>query len=377
MTIASQIQDYADGLTASYNMVSQRGGTIPQRKNMDNLSTAIATIPSGGSFVGIPQSVTNGVYGPKKDENFTFTIPSTATEIEQYGLTKKFDSSKVTSFTASGVTTLNQYSLYYAFNNCTYLTSVDLSSLTTVTNQYAMDHAFYGCTSLTSVDLSSLQRIGTSGVNSSNLVNSIFQGCSSLASIDLSSLTEVYYPGLNSAFRNTAIVDLDLSSITTIGGNNTFYYMCYNCPSLKSLDLSGITTISSSSTMGYNMCYNCQNLETIDFSGLTTITSAASQCFYYSFYSCKKLTRVEFPSLTTVEASGAFQSAFGSCGQNTLSVYFPALTSLGTNDNQFKTMFQFTTGATVHFPAAMQATIEAMQGYPNFGGTNTTVLFDL
>lgn len=376
MSIASQIQDYADGLTAAYNMVSQRGGTMPQRKNMDNLPTAIATIPSGGSFVGIPQSVTNGVYGPKKDENFTFTIPSTATEIERYGLTRKFDGSKVTSFTASGVTTLNTYSLYYAFNNCTYLTSVDLSSLTTVTNSYSMDHAFYGCTSLTSVDLSSLQRIGTSGTNSSSLVDAIFQGCSSLASIDLSNLTEVYYSGLNNAFRATAIVDLDLSSITTIGGNSTFYYMCYNCQSLKSLDLSGITTIPGS-TMGYNMCYGCSNLETIDFSGLTTITSSASQCFYYSFYACRKLTRVEFPSLAAIESSAAFQSAFGSCGQNSLSVYFPALTSLGTYDNQFKTMFQFTTGATVHFPAAMQTTIEAMQGYPDFGGTNTTVLFDL
>ena len=48
MTIASQIQDYADGLSDAYNMVAQRGGTMPQRKNMQNLDTAIATIPSGG-----------------------------------------------------------------------------------------------------------------------------------------------------------------------------------------------------------------------------------------------------------------------------------------------------------------------------------------
>lgn len=34
-------------------------------------------------------------------------------------------------------------------------------------------------------------------------------------------------------------------------------------------------------------------------------------------------------------------------------------------------------GCTVHFPAAIQAKIETMTGYPNFGGTNTTVLFDL
>jgi len=53
MTIASQIQDYADGLEDAYDAVSDMSGTIPQDRNMDNLDTAIRTIPQtpGGAAV--------------------------------------------------------------------------------------------------------------------------------------------------------------------------------------------------------------------------------------------------------------------------------------------------------------------------------------
>lgn len=48
MSIASQITALAGNISDAYNMVAQRGGTMPARKNMENLDTAIATIPSGG-----------------------------------------------------------------------------------------------------------------------------------------------------------------------------------------------------------------------------------------------------------------------------------------------------------------------------------------
>ena len=61
MSIASQIEDYADGLSAAYDIVQQRGGTIPAQKNMNNLDTAIATIPSGGGSPTTP-TITNATY---------------------------------------------------------------------------------------------------------------------------------------------------------------------------------------------------------------------------------------------------------------------------------------------------------------------------
>ena len=77
----------------------------------------------------------------------------------------------------------------------------------------------------------------------------------------------------------------------------------------------------------------------------------SGQPMWYAFYGCSKLTSLSFPALTA--------------------------DSFGSAVDQFDNMLSGVTGCTVHFPAAIQAKIETMTGYPNFGGTNTTVLFDL
>jgi hypothetical protein len=49
MSIASQLQALESNISSAYDMVAQRGGTVPTRKNMENLASAIATIPSSGA----------------------------------------------------------------------------------------------------------------------------------------------------------------------------------------------------------------------------------------------------------------------------------------------------------------------------------------
>lgn len=49
MSIASQLQALESNISNAYDMVAQRGGTVPARKNMENLASAIATIPSSGA----------------------------------------------------------------------------------------------------------------------------------------------------------------------------------------------------------------------------------------------------------------------------------------------------------------------------------------
>jgi hypothetical protein len=59
---------------------------------------------------------------------------------------------------------------------------------------------------------------------------------------------------------------------------------------------------------------------------------------------------------------------------------FPALktTSFGSYTNQFADMLSGVTGCTVHFPSNLQAVIGSWSDVTSgFGGTNTTVLFDL
>ena len=71
--------------------------------------------------------------------------------------------------------------------------------------------------------------------------------------------------------------------------------------------------------------------------------------------------------------------AFRGCTALT-SVSFPALTanSFGTRTDQFNSMLSGCSNVTVHFPAAIQSTIGSWASVTaGFGGTNTTVLFDL
>lgn len=122
--------------------------------------------------------------------------------------------------------------------------------------------------------------------------------------------------------------------------------------------------------------YGCNSLVSVDLSSLTTVSG--SYVFSSAFENCSRLTSVDLSSLATVSGANAFYTAFRNCTSLT-SLSFPALTasSFGSNTTQFYNMLQNCAGVTVHFPAAIQAIIGTMSTYPNFGGTNTTVLFDL
>ena len=299
MSIASELSALNGYILGAYGEINTKGGTVPANKNMANLATAIGSISTGSSTTITPLSVT---------ENGTYTAPSgtayspvtvNVSGGESIGITREVTSEGIyqmpaDNFTFSlpaNATSIGSSALYYAFNNCTSLTSVDLSSVTAVPGSSALYYAFSGCTSLTSVDLSSLTR-----VSGPNALAYAFQACSSLTSVDLSSLT-------------------------TVTGSSALSYAFNNCTGLTSVDLSSLTRVTS----GYGLSY--------------------------AFRSCTSLTSLSFPALTT--------------------------SSFGTATNQFNNMLTKVRGCTVHFPAAIQGKIETMTGYPNFGGTNTTVLFDL
>jgi len=212
MSVESEISILTSNMQNAYIAVSNKGGTLPSAQNMDNLVTAISSIPSGGgSFIGIPREVKNGVF-QMPIENFTFSLPN-------------------------DVTNVGTYALSYAFYGCTGLTSIDLSSLTTV-GDYALYDAFYDCTGLTSIDLSSLTTVG------SNALYYAFRRCTGLTSIDLSSLTTAGEYALYYAFYNcTGLTSIDLSSLTTVGSNalsNAFRF----CSGLTDIYFRALTTSS-------------------------------------------------------------------------------------------------------------------------------------
>ena len=236
---------------------------------------------------------------------------------------------------------------------------------------------------------------------------------------------------VNSEYTSTTdVTEFAIPSEATSVSTYMFWYAFYQSPSLKKFDAHSITTANKGYAFA-RACESCGNLETIDFSNLATVTGQGSYGFQSAFSSCSKLTSASFPKLTSVAGQSAFsntftnctgltnvsfpllasitgQSAFNSAFQNCRSLTsvnfsslatvssssalsyafrgctsltelrFPSLSSVGSNTNQFNNMLYGVSGCTVHFPSTMQATIGSWASVTSgFGGTNTTVLFDL
>lgn len=167
-----------------------------------------------------------------------------------------------------------------------------------------------------------------------------------------------------------------LPSNATDIGVYAMYYAFYYCTGLTSVDFSSLTTISGHHAMYYAFYY-CTSLTNVDFSSLTTISGYYAMLSAFSY--CRNLTSVNFSSLSTINSDEAMSNTFRNCTGLT-NISFPALTSsgFGSYTNQFHNMLQGVTGCVVHFPSNLQAVIGSWSDVTKgFGGTNTTVLFDL
>ena len=346
------------------------------------------------------------------------------TEVGNSGLYYGFeDCTGLTSVNFASLATVGQSSFNRAFYNCQSLASISFPSLTSVSSD-AFEYCFYGCSSLVSVSITGLQTIsGSDGfrnafsnltslttvdmralttVSGQNACTEMFKGCSGITSVNLSSLTTLSgYYGLSYMFQNcTSLTSISLPSLTTISGQ---YAMsnCFNgCTSLTTANLSGLSTITG--TGGLNYCFTgCTGLTTVNmqslttcgytglaacFSGCTSLTSidlssltilgnsfAMNSCFQ----DCTSLTSVTFTSLASINSSQVMINCFSGCTSLT-EVFFPSLALYTSYNNQFNNMLVGCDGVTVHFPANVESRISTWTSTRNgFGGTNTTVLYDL
>ena len=351
--------------------------SIDKNIKAENIKKGVAILGVLGEFeesagTGLPREVVEGrLQFP--ESSFAFELPPTATDVIESGLNRAFNACpSLTSVNLSSLTTVSgAQALNFAFYQCPITNSIDLSNLVTVSGIYAMDSTFGFCSHIPSVDLSSL-----TVVSGSWALRNAFTNCTSLTSIDLSSLTTISGSnGMNGTFNScTSLTSVDLSNLTTISGSNGMNGTFKNCK-MTSIDLSSLTTISGSN--GMNGTFNsCTSLTSVDLSNLTTISSSSGMSS--TFKNCK-MTSMSFPKLSVLSNSYALRYAFQSCTSLT-SVSFPALTSTSFSSykNQFNGMLSGVTGCTVHFPSNLQSVIGSWTDVTGgFGGTNTTVLFDL
>ena len=226
----------------------------------------------------------------------------------------------------SGVKDLGNKALSHKFYENTILKSISFPDLITISGYYALNGAFYG----------------------GKVNNLTYDGLTSIYFPKLETVSSAY--AMYDAFSfNNGITSIELPKLKTISGNNAFSKTFSSMENLTSVSLPELTTISGSQGMNFCFQYN-RHLSSISFPKLSILTE--SMVLYSTFYYCTSLQSVSFPALTSQ--------------------------SFGTNTNQFWNMLSGVTGCTVHFPSNLESVIGSWNDVTNgFGGTNTTVLFDL
>ena len=213
------------------------------------------------------------------------------------------------------------YTFQNAFSGNTHLTTVNFPLLKSITGTNVFDSAFKGCTSLTTVNMPLLE-----GFTSPNT----FEGCTSLTQWPLPNITNF---GGEYAFKGcTGFTDVIVPKVRSGTWTNTF-----------------------------KDCSNMTAIKLYHYSGSSARTNTVSDMFN----GCSSLTNIYIygASLQWDMAAGEWGSGGGN---NWLR---------GTN------------GVTVHLPKRCQpnggpyggeeSNMSIYDQYPNFGGTNVTLLYDI
>ena len=218
------------------------------------------------------------------------------------------------------------------------ITSVSFPNLTTISGIYAMYYCFQNATTITNINFPNLTEM-----SGNYCMGNVFANCTGL--------TSVSFP-----------------SLTTISGDSSMNSTFYNCSNLTSVSFPSLVIGDMRSIFAF-----CKKLTSASFPELTTLNGGGM------FNSCTSLISVEFPKLSVFIGSQGLYNAFYGCTSLT-SLSFPALTSnsFGSYTGHFDNMLLRVTDCTVHFPLNLESIIGSWASVTSgFGGTNTTVLFDL
>lgn len=242
----------------------------------------------------------------------------------------------------------------------------------TLQNAYRYNTAISG-----EVDLSDIERITTNGANA------MFSYASNITGVDLSNCEEITANGSGQMFDNCSkLQTVKLGKLRVIGSRTDSYMgTCFNmfnsCKITGHLDLSKLEFIGGGNAA--NQMFNGNTgITSVDLSSLYEIYNNTGSTPAGSMLSGCKLVTCAFPSLALVGKIG--MTSFLQYNSTLQDVWFYALTpsSFGNYTDQFTNLLRNISGCTVHFPMAIQNTISSWSDVTaGFGGTNTTILYDI
>ena len=173
---------------------------------------------------------------------------STYTPTSLYGFFRKLTKLE----TITGLEYLNTEKvtdMSYMFNNCSKLTSLDVSKFNTV-NVTNMNSMFYNCSKLTSLDVTKF--------NTANVTNMsyMFYSCSALLSLDVTNFNTENVTNMSRMFSGCSkLTSLDVSKFNTVNVTN-MTCMFSSCQALTTIYASSkfVTTQVSNSSGMFNKC---------------------------------------------------------------------------------------------------------------------------
>lgn len=188
----------------------------------------------------------------------------------------------------------------------------------------------------------------------SNGIYTADAGYTGLGTVNINVASLLPYEVVNGQLRppSTTFTFSLPDNITVITSYPIFAEMYYGNTALVAVDLHQITQIRQAMTRTF---MNCTKIKSVDFSNLKSL-DIRGNTFKGTFANCQSLKNLSFPSL--------------------LSSNFEA--TLGDPPTHFTNMLSNVSNATVHFPSNLESVIGSSEDVQNgFGGTGTTVLFDL
>lgn len=218
---------------------------------------------------------------------------------------------------------------------------------------------------------------GFSGINEYVLAYAYRGNANISGDVNFTSLTSIAGTcACYGAFRETHVSSFSAPMLTTISGAQACQTM-FQSSWITTASMPELKTIS-----GNSACQSMFSMSRVSSVNLSKLETVSTNGLWSAFYDCDYLSSITFDSLKNIDAGYVFYKAFENSGIQSIS--FPALTStsFGVYNNQFVSMLSGVTGCTIHFPTNLNpangsTVISSLNGYPDFGGTNTIILYDL